>query len=145
MRHFANDTRTSISVENHPSASQPPANRSPRQSRQPDVKSGTLRVSVDRDRGIVFFRILWVTDVVVGIVAVIFFVIGIGDGSVSSFNIAVWLLLLAGLATIVFGSRALQRVGHRALATGLAAVPAIPAILGGGGLVAATLMGVRWN
>jgi len=92
-----------------------------------------------------FFRILWIIDVVLGTMAVIFFVIGIGDGSVSSFNIVMWLLLLGVLASIVFGSRALNETGHPVLATALAAVPAIPAIVGSVGLIAATLMGGRWN
>ena len=92
-----------------------------------------------------FFRILWVTDVVLGIMAALFFVMGIGDGSVSSFNIVMWLLLLGVLASIVFGSRALNETGHRVLATALAAVPAIPAIVGSVGLIATTLMGGRWN
>jgi hypothetical protein len=92
-----------------------------------------------------FFRILWVIDVVLGIMASVLFVIGIGDGSVSSFNIVMWLLLLAVLASIVFGSRALNENGHRALATALAAVPAIPAIIGSVGLIAASMMGGRWN
>jgi len=92
-----------------------------------------------------FFRILWIIDVALGIMAAVFFVMGIGDGSVSSFNIVMWLLLLAVLASIVFGSRALNENGHRTLATALAAVPAIPAIIGSVGLIAAFMMGGRWN
>lgn len=73
----------------------------------------------------------------------IFFVIGIGDGSVSSFNIVMWLLLLGVLASIVFGSRALNLNGHRVLAMTLAAVPAIPAVIGLG-WIATMLLGERW-
>jgi len=83
------------------------------------------------------FRILWGIDVILGIAAGIVFAIGIGDGSVSSFNIVMWLLLLAVLASIVVGSRALNESGHRALATALAAAAAIPAIIGSIVLIAA--------
>ena len=75
----------------------------------------------------------------------IVFLIGIGDGSVSSSNIVMWLLLLAVLASIVLGSRALNENGHRVLAAALAAVMAIPATIGSVGLIAAILMGERWN
>ena len=36
------------------------------------------------------YRILLAIDVAAALVAVYFFVVGIGDGSVSSFNIAIW-------------------------------------------------------
>ena len=88
-------------------------------------------------RAIMIFRILWGIDVILGIMAAVVFVIGIGDGSVSSFNIVMWLLLLAVLASIVFGSRALNESGHRALAAALAAAAAIPAIIGSIVLIAA--------
>ena len=63
--------------------------------------------------------------------AVFFFVWGVQDGSVSAFNVVLWAGILAGLGLILFGSRALHRNGHRGLATLLAAVPAIPALLYG--------------
>ena len=93
----------------------------------------------------VLYRILWSIDIILGIIAVAFFVIGIGDGSVSSFNAVLWTLLLGGLAAVIFGSRALHNNGHRALATTLAALPAIPSVIFGAGMAAAIFGGVRWN
>ena len=46
------------------------------------------------------FWILWGIDAIVGAIAVAFFFIGIADGSVSSFNIALWLVILAALAAV---------------------------------------------
>lgn len=76
-----------------------------------------------------FFRILWAVDVVAALVALAFFAIGIEDGTVSSFNIGLWLALLGGLAIIVFGSNALYVKGQHGLAFILAAVLAVPAAL----------------
>ena len=50
-----------------------------------------------------------------------------------------------GLGLILFGSRALHRKGHRVLATLLAAVPALPALLYGLLIVAMMFSGARWN
>ena len=91
------------------------------------------------------FRIVWGIDVIVALVALAFFVWGINDGSVSSFNIVLWLGILAALGIVVFGSRALNLRGHRVLATLLAAVPAVPALLYGLLVLAMMFGGVRWN
>ena len=91
------------------------------------------------------FRILWGVDVVTALVALGFFVIGLGDGTVSSFNIMLWLALLAGLTAIVFGSNALQASGQHGLAFILAAVPGVPALLGCLFFAFLLVSGVRWN
>ena len=91
------------------------------------------------------FRILWGIDVVAALIALGFFVIGIEDGTVSSFNIMLWLALLAGLAAIVFGSNALQTNGQRGLAFILAAVLGVPAFLGCLFFAFLLASGVRWN
>jgi hypothetical protein len=91
------------------------------------------------------FRILWGVDVVASLIALAFFVIGINDGTVSSFNIMLWIALLAGLAVIVFGSNALQAKGQHGLAFILAAVLAVPALLGCLFFALLLVSGVRWN
>jgi multisubunit Na+/H+ antiporter MnhF subunit len=47
--------------------------------------------------GNTMFRILWGVDVVAALVALAFFFIGIEDGTVSSFNIMLWLALLGAV------------------------------------------------
>jgi len=88
---------------------------------------------------------LWGVDVVAALVALAFFVIGIDDGTVSSFNMMLWIALLAGLAVIVFGSNALQARGQRGLAFILAAVLAVPVLLACLFFALLLVSGVRWN
>jgi hypothetical protein len=91
------------------------------------------------------FRILWGVCVVAAVIAVAFFFIGIADGSVSSFNIVLWVALLGGLAVVVFGSRALARRGQKLPAVALAAVLAVPTLLFGLMFVVMIVGGVRWQ
>ena len=88
---------------------------------------------------------LWGVDVVAALIALAFFVIGIDDGTVSSFNMMLWIVLLAGLAVIVFGSNALQARGQRGLAFILAAVLAVPVLLACLFFALLLVSGVRWN
>jgi hypothetical protein len=94
---------------------------------------------------VTLFRIVWGIDVIVALVAVFFFLWGVQDGSVSSFNIVLWAGILAALAVIVFGSRALHLKGQRVLAILLAAVPALPALLYALVIVVMMFSGGRWN
>ena len=91
------------------------------------------------------FHILWWIDVIAAVIAVAFFFIGVLDGTVSSFNIVLWTALLAGVAVVVFGSRALNLKGRKWPAIGLAAVLALPVL--GFGLMMLLIMvtGARWN
>lgn len=91
------------------------------------------------------YRVTWGVAVIVAAIGVAFFAIGIADGTVSSFNIAIWIALLGGLAVVVFGSRALRQRGRTGAAIALAALLAVPAILFGALLVIAMVSGVRWN
>jgi hypothetical protein len=92
-----------------------------------------------------FFRTLWSIDVLVALTALAFFGLGVEDGTVSSFNIMLWIALLAGLAVVVFGSNALHVKGQHGLAFILAAVIAVPAILAGLLFAFLLISGVRWN
>ena len=77
----------------------------------------------------IIFRVVWAIAVIVALLGVAFFFIGIADGTVSSFNIVLWAAVLAGLAVVVFGSRALSKRGQVAAAAVLAAVLAVPGVL----------------
>jgi len=92
-----------------------------------------------------FFRILWGIDIVLALIAVAVFLIGLGDGTVSSVNLGLWGMVLGGFVIVVFGSRALTRSGRTRLGAVLAAIPAIPGVLYGLLLAAAVIGGVRWN
>ncbi|MCB0563963.1 MAG: osmoprotectant transporter permease [Phaeodactylibacter sp.] len=76
-----------------------------------------------------FFWILWGFDACIALVALYFFFIGLGDGSVSSFNMGIWLIVLGGLAVILVGSLWLKGMGKLLLAKGLLGILAVPGLL----------------
>ena len=92
-----------------------------------------------------FYRILWGIDLLIALIAIAFFGIGVADGSVSSFNIALWLGLLAGIAAVVFSARALARRENVVAACIVASALALPAFLFALFLTVAIVSGVRWN
>ena len=95
-----------------------------------------------RGRG---FWILWGFDALIAAVFLFFFFWGLADGSVSSFNIVLWLGILAALAGVLAGSRALRAKGHEGPALGLVLILAIPAMLGVLFFLAVLILQPRWN
>jgi hypothetical protein len=91
------------------------------------------------------FWIPWGIDAVMASVVVGFFLVGLGDRSVSSYNIVLWMGLLAAVAVVVGGSLILKAVGQRALAIALALVLAIPAALFCLFWVVVIVSHPRWN
>ena len=91
------------------------------------------------------FWIPWAIDAFVAAVAVTFFFIGIADGSVSSFNIVLWMGILAALAGIVGGSLWLRSKGHRRAAIALLWVLAAPGVFAGLLMVLVIVNPPRWN
>ena len=75
------------------------------------------------------FWLPWGIDVVVALVFVYFFIVGLGDGSVSSFNIVLWLVILCVAAAVVGGSLALRASGRAVLAIALVTIVAVPSVL----------------
>jgi hypothetical protein len=78
-----------------------------------------------------FFWILWGFDVFIACIFVFFFCIGLGDGSVSSFNMNLWLLILAGLAVILLGSLGLMKYNYVGMAKFILSILAVPGLLYG--------------
>jgi hypothetical protein len=75
------------------------------------------------------FRILWIFDAVVAAIFLFFFFAGISAGTVSSFNIGLWLTILGGLAAMLAGSWFLKKKGLAWLGVIVLAFPALPALL----------------
>jgi hypothetical protein len=94
---------------------------------------------------VVVFWAAWGVDAVVTAVALWFFVAGLGDGSVSSFNAGIWLVLLAALAAVSGGSLWLRAAGRRGLALALALLLAVPGALAGLLLLVLLVAQPRWN
>jgi hypothetical protein len=90
-------------------------------------------------------RALWIWDAAVTLVFVVFFLIGLGDGSISSFNIELWFLLLAFLAAVLLGGFALQSSGYRRPAAIVLLIPGVPGLIYALFLVAVLVFNPRWN
>jgi len=75
------------------------------------------------------FWILWGWDALIAAVFLYFFLVGLADGSVSSFNMALWLTIIAILAVVMIGSLALRSATRIGLAVLLLLVLAVPGAL----------------
>lgn len=77
------------------------------------------------------FWISWGIDALITLVLVFFFFVGLSDGTVSSYNIIVWLVILIGLAALLLGGHWLFTHQYIIAATLLMALLAVPGILYG--------------
>ena len=91
------------------------------------------------------FWIVWGFDALIAAGFLFFFFWGLADGTVSSFNIVLWIAILAGLAGILGGSHRLQSKGHTRPAVGLLLILAIPGFLGVLFFLAVLMLHPRWN
>jgi hypothetical protein len=71
-------------------------------------------------------------DALVLAVLLFFFFMGLADGSVSSFNAALWITMLVVPSLVLWGGLQLRKSGRRRMATGLLAILAVPGLLLGG-------------
>jgi hypothetical protein len=91
------------------------------------------------------FRVLLAVDAAIALVIAYFFLAGLADGSVSSFNIGLWLVILFGTGAILIGGYLLRAAGHAWLANIVLAVLAVPGLLYGFFLAVVILTGTPWN
>ena len=91
------------------------------------------------------FWIPWSVSAVVAATFVVFFFIGLADGSVSTFNILLWIAMLAFCAGCVGGSLWLRSRGKGAASITLASVLAIPGLFALFLLLLAIILNPRWN
>jgi hypothetical protein len=77
------------------------------------------------------FWLFWGVDALICAIAVLFFLLGLANGSVSSFNIGIWIAIWAALAVILGGSLWLKTAGRPVLGTLLLLVLALPSLLYG--------------
>jgi Na+/melibiose symporter-like transporter len=93
----------------------------------------------------ILFSVFWVIDAIVTAIALYFFFIGLADGSVSSYNILLWLFLLIILAAVLVGSFLLKSAGKLLAAKILAGFLAIPSLLVLLFFIILISSDVRWN
>jgi hypothetical protein len=91
------------------------------------------------------FRILLAIDALAALVIVYFFVIGLGDGSISYFNIHLWLAILAAVVAIIGGVSALHAKGCRRAANVVLLILAVPAALSGLFVFSLIVFQPHWN
>ena len=90
-------------------------------------------------------RTLLGVDLLVALVVVYFFVIGLADGSVSSFNMNLWLGLLAAVAGTTGGGWLLNANGRRGAAIAVLSILAVPGVLYGLFVLLVIVAQPRWN
>ncbi len=81
----------------------------------------------------------------VAVVVVAFFVIGILDGSVSPFNITLWLGLLAVVGVVLFAGARLRAKGRTKSAIAVLSLLALPGVLYALFILLVIGSGARWN
>jgi hypothetical protein len=91
------------------------------------------------------FWVFWCIDALIGIIVVGFFFLGLIDGSVSSFNIGIWIIILAVLAIIIPGSLWLKMLGYPVFGMILLLVLAVPGLLHGLIMFLAFVTNTSWN
>jgi len=91
------------------------------------------------------FWIAWTLDGLLSTVIFLFFLVGLADGSVSSFNIGIWIAILAALTAVLVGSQWLKAVGHPLIGTMLLLVLAVPGVIYLLFLLVVITSGSQWN
>jgi hypothetical protein len=91
------------------------------------------------------FWVPWSVAAIVTALAVFFFLAGLADGTVSSFNIVLWLGLLGVTVGVTGASLWLRRAGRTGLAILLTLVLAVPGLLAGLFALLVIVTNPRWN
>lgn len=91
------------------------------------------------------FWALFGIDALICAIVAYFFFLGLGDGSVSSFNAGIWIATWVALSVIIAGSLGLKAVGHPVLGIMLLLILAVPGLLYGLFLVLIMVTKPRWN
>ena len=93
----------------------------------------------------ILYRTLLTIDTIAALIVIYFFFIGLADGSVSSFNIGLWLALLGGLTAIIGGGLVLKKTGRRTAACLVLAILGVPAFLFGLFVLGMIVFQPRWQ
>jgi hypothetical protein len=92
-----------------------------------------------------FFNIIWGIDAITAFIVLLFFFIGMADGTVSGINLGLWAMIIAALIVILFGSLWLRSHGYPGFAMLLTLLLAVPALLFGLYMTIAIVSKPRWN
>ena len=92
-----------------------------------------------------YFWTLWGFDAIIALVVFYFFFVGLGDGSITSQNMALWLVLIAGVAVVVAGGWWLYSVHRYLPAKTLLWVLALPGLVFVLFMLVVLIGKPRWN
>ncbi len=92
-----------------------------------------------------WFKVLWFLDALITLIALLFFFAGINDGTVSSYNMAIWAGLLFVLPGILIGSLVLYSKKKIILANIILLIPLLPALFYLLFMLVIIFSGARWN
>lgn len=93
----------------------------------------------------ILYRIALAIDLAIAAGVVFFFVWGLTDGSVSSFNASLWAGILAVVIAVPAAGWILHNKGQRKAALALLSVLAMPGLLGALFMLALIVLNPRWN
>ncbi len=93
----------------------------------------------------ILFWILWVIDAIATAVILYFFVIGLGDGSISSTNAGMWAVLVLLPITLLVGSYILKIRNKLTAAKWLLSILVIPALLYFLFFLMIIILNPKWN
>lgn len=96
-------------------------------------------------RGRAVFRVMFACAALTAAVVLVFFAIGVSDGSVSSFNIGIWTVVLAALAGVFTAARMLAARGRHGLAAVVLAIVGAPGLLYAAFVLMLLIVQPRWN
>ena len=91
------------------------------------------------------FWVLWIFDALLACIPAYFFLVGLKDGSVSSFNISLWLAVLLVVAGVLVGGLLFRSRGHSTAALLVLAILAVPGALGALFFLWTMISNPRWN
>lgn len=91
------------------------------------------------------FRVWFIVSVLAAGVALYFFLVGLQDGTVSSFNMTLWMGLLAVVLGVPAGGYALHACKHPWASIVVLSVTALPAFLYLLFILAMLIFQPRWN
>lgn len=91
------------------------------------------------------FRILWAINLVLAAIIGWFFVAGLVDGSVFSFNSDIWFVILFAVGAVLLSAYMLRVTGYARLAYLPLLALAVPGALYGVFWIAVIFSGTTWN
>ncbi|MDF2190306.1 hypothetical protein [Paraflavitalea sp. CAU 1676] len=93
----------------------------------------------------ILFWIMWAVDAVAALVILYFFVIGLGDNTVSDYNAGLWMTILGVLTIVLTGGLWLQSHQYPVAAKLLLLVIFVPAMLYLAYILMVLFRGGRWQ